>query len=88
MKADIEIVGHDVGVMTSVDGQTVAIRAEVIEADQSGKAVRSGKYIHLQMKASQALQLLGLLEGVGQRLGWPKPDTGQTTEVPPAGKRQ
>jgi hypothetical protein len=88
VKAALEVTGYSPEVITQKTGKNAFIRCEMIEVGREGRPERTGKYIHLQLTASDAVRLLGLLQAAQNKHQW-SPTSGEPTvvSIPPTKDR-
>jgi hypothetical protein len=67
VKAALEVTGYSPEIITQTTGENAVIRCEMIELGKAGRPERTGKYIHLQLTAPDAVRLLGLLQAAQQK---------------------
>jgi hypothetical protein len=88
VKAALEVTGYSPEIITQTTGETAFIRCEMIELGKAGRPERTGKYIHLQLTASDAVRLLGLLQAAQQKHQWsPTPGGPTVISIPKAKNR-
>jgi hypothetical protein len=80
VKAALEVTGYSPEIITQETGKSAFIRCEMIEVGREGRPERTGKFIHLQLTASDAVRLLGLLQAAQQKHQW-SPTPGEPTLV-------
>ena len=80
MKAALEITRYSPEIINQTTGKNAFIRCEMIELRKAGRPERTGKYIHLQLTASDAVRLLGLLQAAQHKHQW-SPTPGEPTVI-------
>jgi hypothetical protein len=86
MKDVLEVTGFSPEIVTPQDGKNAFIRCEIVELGTDGPK-RTGKYIHLQLTASDAVRL-GLLQTAQQKHQWsPSPVEPTVISIPRAKDR-
>ena len=85
MKSDLDVSGYQPDLVAGKDGRQIIVRCEIIDQIATGPR-RSGKYIHLDLTAADAMQLLSRLQAAQKQFGWPVPQT-TVISVPPAADR-
>jgi hypothetical protein len=86
VKAALEVTGYSPEIITQATGKNAFIRCEMIEVGKEGRPERTGKYIHLQLTASDAVRLLGLLQSAQQKHQWSPTPGGPTVISIPGAK--
>lgn len=76
--ADPQIIGQP--------GANIVLRFQTIEKSESGYQ-RSGKYIHVEMVPTFAMQILAMLQVAQKTLGLPNQPQPETIVVPPGKDR-